>query len=299
MGQLYEKVRTFIYRNARPLDLARFRYHFESGSREEVLTILSFYQNIDGSFGYGLETDTPNLDSAPAQVYKAIKILEEIDFHEINHPIMKGILNFLENGKCFDGHFWYTGLKSNHDYNPTAALAGFAVRFADKESKLYETGRRIVKEAYESLVFDNWKDDVNTVCCYIQMLDYLKDAKETDIVDLIVLEVRLRDIVKRTITQDKEKWNGGCTCRPSQYFNSRDSIFYKDNKEIADYECKFIYDKFIYGTQLTDCPYRIPGIQVGHSEKWAVSKIWQKSEINITNLLYLKNMVKNYPLIDY
>ena len=43
----FEKARDFIYRNARPLDLARWQYHFENGSKEAVLKALSYYQNAD------------------------------------------------------------------------------------------------------------------------------------------------------------------------------------------------------------------------------------------------------------
>lgn len=38
---IFEKAKTFIYRNARPLDLARFQYHFENGSKENVLHVLA------------------------------------------------------------------------------------------------------------------------------------------------------------------------------------------------------------------------------------------------------------------
>lgn len=46
----FKKAKGFVYRNARPLDLARFRFHFENGSADEVLYALSFYQNDDGGF---------------------------------------------------------------------------------------------------------------------------------------------------------------------------------------------------------------------------------------------------------
>ena len=45
---VFEKAREFIYRNARPLDLTRFQYHFENGSKEAVMNALSYYQNADG-----------------------------------------------------------------------------------------------------------------------------------------------------------------------------------------------------------------------------------------------------------
>ena len=53
----FEKARTFVYRNARPLDLAIWQYHFENGSKEAVMHALSAYQNPDGGFGHGLEAD--------------------------------------------------------------------------------------------------------------------------------------------------------------------------------------------------------------------------------------------------
>lgn len=306
MKQLYERAKTYLYRNARALELARFQYHFENGSKEAVLTALSFYQNKDGGFGNGLEADSWNPNSAPVQVQTAVNILKEIDFEEKEHPIVQGILKFLASGKCFNGHFWYTGLKSNNDYphapwwysekdslrsendyNPTAALAGFIIYFAEKDSALYETGCRIVKEAYDQLIFGKHSNDKHTISCYLQMLDYLKKAGETELVDLVVLETALRRAVKESITQNKENWEYGYVCRPSQYFRTKDSSFFQDNKEIADYECAFIKR-----TQLKDGSYIVPWNWEDYPEEWAISKVRWKCEITILNLLYLKGIAR-------
>lgn len=56
-NQDFDAIRRWMHRNARPLDLARWQYHFESGSAEAVLQSLSAYQNEDGGFGHGLEAD--------------------------------------------------------------------------------------------------------------------------------------------------------------------------------------------------------------------------------------------------
>ena len=42
---ILEKSRNFIYRNARPLDVARWRYLFENGSSDDVINALAAYQN--------------------------------------------------------------------------------------------------------------------------------------------------------------------------------------------------------------------------------------------------------------
>ena len=66
-NQDFDAIRRWMHRNARPLDLARWQYHFESGSAEAVLQSLSAYQNEDGGFGHGLEVDCWNPASAPMQ----------------------------------------------------------------------------------------------------------------------------------------------------------------------------------------------------------------------------------------
>ena len=67
----YHRARRFVYKNARPLELAKWQYHFENGSREAVLETLACYQNTDGGFGYGLEPDYWNPHSSPSQTYEA------------------------------------------------------------------------------------------------------------------------------------------------------------------------------------------------------------------------------------
>lgn len=87
--QAYQKTRNWIYRNARPLDLSRWQYHFENGNKENVLNALSAYQNEDGGFGHALEADSWNPNSTPIQPWTAIEILHEIDFTSKEHPVIE------------------------------------------------------------------------------------------------------------------------------------------------------------------------------------------------------------------
>ena len=77
---VFEKARNYVYRNARPIDLIRWRYLFEGGSADEVLAVLATYQNEDGGFGYGLEADCFNPNSSPIQTWAATEILRQIGF---------------------------------------------------------------------------------------------------------------------------------------------------------------------------------------------------------------------------
>jgi len=286
-------------------DLARWQFHFENGSKDAVLNVLSYYQNEDGGFGHAIEADAWNPNSAPIQTWTATEILREIDFTDNSHPIIKGILCYLESGQSFNGEFWYNIIISNNeyphapwwhadnernihnDYNPTACLAGFIIRFAEKDSKLYELGCRIAKEAFEHLMSDKSQMDMHATLCYIRLMEYLEKANTTDIIDLVSLKNKLKEQVKNCITRDTDKWKSSYICKPSQFFNSPNSIFYSENKEIAEYECEFIIK-----TQLDDGSWNITWEWGQYPDEWAISKNWSKSHVIIQNILYLRNFRK-------
>ena len=301
----FNNARSFIYRNARPLDIARWQYHFEGGSKDAVLTALAAYQNEDGGFGHALEPDAWNPNSAPIQTWTASEILREIDFTDNTHPIIKGILRYLSSGQDFEGHFWHCTVSSNNgyphapwwhtesdstchnDYNPTACLAGFIICFAEKGSELYKQGCRIAKEAFDTYMNGELLGDMHTAGCFIRLMQYCEEAGADDIFDIAALKEKLREQVKHSITQNTAEWKTSYTCKPSQFFNSCDSIFYADNKEIAEYECEYIIK-----TQLADGSWNIPWGWADYPEEWALAKNWWKGNGAILNMLYLKGMGK-------
>lgn len=304
MDKTYNRACAFVYRNARPLDLARWQYHFEDGKKETVLTALAAYQNEDGGFGHALEPDAWNPNSAPIQTWTATEILREINFTDSTHPIIQGILRYLAGGQSFDGHFWQNIIKSNngyphaqwwhagsegkchHDYNPTACLAGFILRFSDRDSELYQLGRRIAKEAFDAYMGQEIIiSDMHVTACYIRLLQYCDEAGVTDIFELATLREKLREQVKYNITKDTAEWETGYVCKPSQFFHCRDSIFYLDNRGIADYECDYIVE-----SQQENGAWNIPWRWEGYPEEEGVSKNWWKSNGAILNMIYLKEM---------
>lgn len=300
MSILFDKASRFVYRNARSLDFARWQYHFEGGNQDNVLNALAVYQNEDGGFGYALEADSWNPNSAPIQTWTATEILREINVTDRAHPIIKGILRYLDSKKDFDGQFWYNTIISNNDhphapwwhtqsestchnnYNPTACLAGFIIRFADKDSSLYNMACAIAKEAFQQFMSEPGQNDMHTTLCYIRLMQYCEEAMNTTVIDLISLKDKLREQVKNSITTDTTSWKTLYICKPSQFFSSKDSIFYDDNKEISEYECEHIKD-----TQLEDGSWNIPWGWEDYPEQWAISKNWWKANGVINNVLYL------------
>lgn len=156
----FETARNFIYKNARPLDIARWKYLFENGCREDVLLALAVYRNEDGGFGDALEPDCWNPNSSPLQTWAATEIIKEIKLDDKQHSVIQGILTYLSSGKDLNGHIWANTILSNNayphaewwdfrpdeerSYNPTACLSGFLLKFADSDSALYSMACRLV-----------------------------------------------------------------------------------------------------------------------------------------------------------
>lgn len=85
----FQKAKKFIYRNAKPLDLARWQYHFENGSMEAVLIALSHYQNDDGGFGHALEADAWNPNSSQSKLGQRLKSYARLTLQTIHIPSSK------------------------------------------------------------------------------------------------------------------------------------------------------------------------------------------------------------------
>lgn len=298
-NSLFERARTFMYRNARPLDMARFQYHFEGGSKEAVMRALSYYQNDDGGFGHAVEADCWNPNSIPLHGSTAGNIIREIDYEDPGHPVIQGLLKWYTGGDCFNGSSWDMAVKSSNDYphapwwhtdsesschtdyNGTAQIAGFLIRYGEEGSEPYELGVRIANEAAQAFAASE-NTDMHTCACYVHMLEHIVKAGAEERVPCGLLRERLHMAVDRMITKDISEW-GGYVCRPSRFMNSRDSAFYPANKDIAEYECRYIAD-----TQLSDGSWDIPWGWEGFPQEWAVSRNWWKGQVIIENLLYLK-----------
>lgn len=305
---VFQKAKNYIDRNARPVDLMRWKFHFEKGSAKQVLEALEAYQNEDGGFGHALEADSFNPESAPIQTWCATEILYEIGHTDGQHAIVQGILAYLDSGKGFRDDHWLAEIPSNNEYphapwwtyeetvieewgyNPTIALAGFALRYAKEQSDLYSKAIKIARRAAaEFLQDDTVQRDMHEVACFLRFCDYVmladrergfKLSKELQIEKVKQLTA---SYVKKSICTDTEQWSKIYTAYPSNFMRSKSSSLYEENKELADYECEYIINQ-----QLEDGSYAITWDWSDYANEWAVAKNWWKAERTLLNLLYLK-----------
>lgn len=202
-------------------------------------------------------------------------------------------------GEHFDGKHWLLTVESNNnyphapwwhsesdstchtDYNGTAQIAGFIVRYAKSGSEVFNLGLRIVNEAIDALT-SNDLEDMHTCKCYIRMKEYIEKAGLADLISYQELKEKLHETVNKLIDTDISKW-GSYVCKPSAFITSKDSEYYLDNKDISDYQCEHIIK-----TQLSDGSWDISWSWEEYPDEWVISKNWWKGQVIIENLLYLK-----------
>lgn len=88
------KAGEYIKKNCRPLEKARFDYLFANGKSETIIKELRIFQNSDGGFGRGLESDFLLPDSSPMATTIAFQFLDEIT--DPGEEVIKKAIKYLE-----------------------------------------------------------------------------------------------------------------------------------------------------------------------------------------------------------
>lgn len=291
----------WIHRNAREIELARWKYHFENGEKMDVVHALLPYQNKDGGFANGLDSDNWNTNSLPYATLLAMDILKEIHFEDVSHPIFQGIFKYLEstypNG-------WLFTVPTNSDF-PHASFYNYDEEYNKVENTgiimkfsafVLEFGKHlaIYKQVVDNLtqftekLFQNELGDIGP-SGFISLITTMKNVG-IEGYDYDVLEKRLQQLVYQSIQRDPEQWPF-YGYRPSDYVKTPNSMFYEANKDILETEIKFLID-----TIPKNDVWPVTWTWFENNElypmEFAVSIHWAKSTKCIEKCLFLRNFGK-------
>jgi len=299
----YEEIRNWMYRNARPLEMAIWQYEFENGSKDSVIKALSFYQNEDGGFGNALEADSWNPASSPYTTLTAINKLKDLNITDKNHSMIQGIFRFIESGEHSTEKGWIFNIPSNNDYphapwwtydkeaneyesiGVSAGIACFLLRFADQDSSLYHKVISIVDTLVEKVKTPGNFGDMG-VGGYCELLEAIPVLGLSNRYDIDLLTKTVKKLVYNAIERDSSKWAYyGKT--PSSFISSPESIYYKENEEIMQKELDYIIehrpDNGVWG--ITWSWFDLNEI---YPKEFAVSENWWKADIAIGKLKLLR-----------
>lgn len=222
----------YVLQNARPLDLAVYKYFFENESNQAVVDELLKFQNVDGGFGNALELDFFNPNSSPIATNDAIITLCRVNALDRDSDIVKGIVRYLESHDSFDEDKkrWLFAIDSNKDhphaiwwekkgdgisgFNPSISLAAFLVCYGNR-TPLYE---EIVKEGLEHL--ENAEEiSGDSLKCFLLTYELLKENDINDIIDLAFLKNLICKSIGNSICKDIEKYGVEYVPMPSDFFS--------------------------------------------------------------------------------
>ena len=301
----FNEVRQWIYRNARNLELALWQYEFENGSKEAVLGALSFYQNEDGGFGNTLEPDSWNPNSTPYTTSYAIIILQSIGFTDAQHPIICGILRFLDSGQYCSENGWQFTIPTNDKYprapwwtftpddatvefGLTAELVSFILCTAEKDSALYKKALSLAEKVIEiprkSTEHDDSGGNTQGIC---KLAETLQNLDLLDKLDATFLPEAARKMVAHSIVTDSSKWleYGGY---PHYYMDTPNNIYYNDYREAVQQELDYLI-KARPKQGIWDITWTWFENTEKYPNEFAISTNWWKSYHGIWKMRFLKN----------
>lgn len=281
MKKALKKARDYLFKEARELEQSRWSYHFEGGSKEEVLRSLKTFQNEDGGFGHGLEPDFFAEESTPIATWTACLVLDALELEQ-NHPMILQVLEYFRNCKYQEkGLFFYTIPSVNQfphapwwtyteerklaGYNPTASIIGFVLKYAKEETALYQDFSRRLEEALDYLKAQEVTEK-HELRNFVELYHYLEGTKAAQ-----EMFFSLEQYVKKVINIDIDKWFSTYTTKPLDLLISVSSPGYQYAKDLAKEEVKRTLQ-----IQLPDGSWDIPwSWQEGSSAEEKSKKHWK------------------------
>lgn len=295
------QIKKWIHRNARAVDLAKWKYHFEDGKAIDVMQELSYYQNEDGGFAHGLEADCLNIHSAPSQLFHAIHIIDDINFKDTAHPVIQNILKYLQAGTEMENGYWMSILPSNNAYPhapwwvyrqdvktfdvymPNADICYFILQFAEKDSVLYKQAMQMIEQMIQD--FENQEDvEMHCISSMMFLLDKLDQLGLKKQFQYDQARNHALALIRNLIECNPKKWEGYCVT-PSFYITSKDHPLYHEYKDLLDLEMQLLVQN-----RNDDGVWDINWTWGDYDKEFHISENWWKSIIIINRLRMLDNL---------
>jgi hypothetical protein len=240
----------WLLNHGRPLDIARFRYHFEKGDVSDVLIELQKYQNSDGGFGHGLEPDFRNPNSSPIACWVATEILAEIGCWNLELDIVRKLVDYLIDCQQKDDDWFRFSIESNNDYpraiwwnfdsqkkagiyNPSAALYGFLALVADDAF-----AKKKLKEIFRHFTSDGGLEmhDLNSLVRSVQYALMANVGVRPKVID------KVKQQIIKSCHDFIEKDRSAYVLRPSVFFPNFHFPFLEDVIEALKIESKWLME---------------------------------------------------------
>ncbi len=287
-----DRIRDWMSRNARPLELARWRHAFEGADRAEVLRVLEAYRNPDGGFGHALEADNWDPSTSPLQTWTACTILDEIGA-EGGEPAVRETLRYLAETSDYKDGMWRSAVPTANDhphapwwgwksdaatraewgYNPSAALAGYALLWDGAGGPAYVRAAEAARGAVADALSRGVDANRHLTVCHRTLVRGI-ESLPTDVRDREFPGWdRFRDLVLRNVSaaidRDPCRWFISYATLPTDLITSPDDPQYPMERECVAAALDGMLD-----TRSDEGVWDISWTWDGYPEAFAVSRRW-------------------------
>ena len=235
----FAAARAYIMTHGRPLDQARFVFHFENGDPALIIRELAAYQNEDGGFGHALEPDLRTPASSAIATSTGLTVLREAGAKG-DEPLVIAVIRYLRNSYDALKNLWPIVPAAVEDaphapwwnyaesattfggfrVNPRAALVGHLYHFAAAQ----EAPADLLTGAGQSLLahIESIPDDDMGMHDLLAILD-LAGADNLPAGLRRPIVGKLRRVVGHAVVTDPKQW-GEYALRPLQVAPAPDSL---------------------------------------------------------------------------
>lgn len=209
-----------IMKYARPLEKSVYRKYFKDGSEEDIILELKKYQNEDGGFGNGIESDFILPQSSPMATSVGLRLLSNLERSKEVNDIIKLAIDYLEKTYSTYRNGWFSVPKEVNDFphapwwsyddeiemtvidkswgNPTAEIIGYLYKYKDYVKAL--DVERLVEYAISYIENKNHFNSEHELYCYLKLFNELPNNLKDR------LEKKLAIAIDQVIVYDEKKW---------------------------------------------------------------------------------------------
>jgi hypothetical protein len=247
-----EQIDKWIHNNARQVEIAKWDYLFNSGSKDEIVNEMLKYQNNDGGFGNGFESDI--LLPLSAAIPSAEAIFTAYDYElDCTADWFGRLLNYFENSILDIPSFWEPVPKELDNYphapwweyqsntvfspNPCAIVSSALILYGNQNQK--QIGYKVAEKCINFLCSDVFCADHD---CY--NLQRLVEALQTIHSPLASSQVihEMQRRIKENVCYDEAKWME-YVAQPLDLVDNPNSLWYDSVHEGVENNFMFWIEK--------------------------------------------------------
>jgi len=254
-----ERAQAWLRRYGRPLEAALWDFHFDAGSKEEVIRCLSAFQNGDGGFGHGLEPDFWLPQSSPMASWMAGRILLDIDA-DPQEPIVQRLIHYLLTTEQVRPGMWPSVLPENNAYphapwwhwspeaqdgwmyNPSVELAAMLIHWSGSQGSAAELGWASLRPAVGYLMQADHIDwhGLKNYWQSLRLLQPFQDRFRAEVgYAWAVVEQKVKKLILAVVDRDVPSWERDYKPLPLDFVQGPACPLCPDLKQLVEDNLRF------------------------------------------------------------